>query len=196
MAQNPRCDNVTFLIGPTLWPKTRFVMLSHSLLGQLYGPQRDSVTLSHSLLGQLYGTNRASVTLSHSLLGQVYGPNRDSATLSHSLLGQLYGPKYRLQNALQRQKIAFFQMVWRDNAIGIIYSGTVNFMAQIVTKNCSKSAIGSRNCSKTVQIENETVSNSLLGQLYGPNRDNVTLSHSLLGQLHGPEYTLTNAWQR
>ena len=75
MAQNSECDHVTFLIGPTLWPKTRFV------------------------------------TLSHSLLGQLYGPNRDSVTLSHSLLGQLYGPEYRLQNALQRQKMALFQLV-------------------------------------------------------------------------------------
>ena len=30
-------------------------------------------------------------------------------------------------------------------------------------------------------------SHSLLGQLYGPERDIVTTSHSLLGQLYGPQ---------
>ena len=41
-------------------------------------------------------------------------------------------------------------------------------MAQIETKNCSKTAIWSKNCSKTVKIENVTVSHSLKGQLFGP----------------------------
>ena len=96
MAQNPRCDVVTFLIGPTLWPKTRFVTLSHSLWGQLYGPKRDQKLFKNS-----QNRNRDVVTflIAVTQLGQFSGPNRDSVTLSHSLLGRLYGPQYTMQNA-------------------------------------------------------------------------------------------------
>ena len=101
MAQNPKCDVVTFLIGSTLWPKTRFVTLSHSLLGQLYGPKCDSVTLSHSLLGQLYGPNRDQKLFkdSNKVKNCSKTVKTENLTLSHSLLGQLYGPEYTLQNA-------------------------------------------------------------------------------------------------
>ena len=47
-------------------------------------------------------------------------PKIQNVTLSHSLLGQLYGPEYTLQNALQSQKLTFFQMVWRHWAICLI----------------------------------------------------------------------------
>ena len=40
--------------------KLENVIVSHSLLGQLYGPNCDSVTLSHSLQGQLYGPEYTS----------------------------------------------------------------------------------------------------------------------------------------
>ena len=43
----------------------------------------------------------------------------------------------------------------------------VNFLAQNVTKNCYKTAIRSKNCSKTVKTANVTTSHSLLGQFYG-----------------------------
>ena len=75
-------------------------------------------------------------------------PIIQNVTPSHSLLGQLYGPK----RPLWRRHIPYW----------------VNFMTQNVTKNCSKAAIRSENCSKTVKIENVTTSPSLLGQLYGP----------------------------
>ena len=48
MAQIHKCDAVTFLIGSTFWPKTRFVTPSHSLLGQRYGPKRDQKLFKNS----------------------------------------------------------------------------------------------------------------------------------------------------
>ena len=54
------------------------------------------------------------------------------------------------------------------------------------SKAVQKQQYGQKNCSKTVKIENVTVSHSLLGQLYGPRSDSVTMSHSLLGQHYGP----------
>ena len=169
MVQNLKCDVVTFLIGSTLWPKTRFVTLSHSLLGQLYSPERDIVTLSHSLLGQLYGPKRDSVTLSHSLSVQIVTKNcsktaiwsktcsktvnTENVTLSHSLFRQLYGPEYTLQNEWQCQKLAFFQMVWRDGAIGLILYGmrnpegscSVSLQNQLRHGSCDNEAVWQRN---------------------------------------------------
>ena len=143
--QNPNSPNVWFKYSIKLdrWPKIQNVTPSHSLLGQLYGPKRDIVTTSHSLLGQLHGPKRDQKLFKNSnkvkklfknsknrkcddvtfLIGSTLWPKIQNVTPSHSLLGQLYGLEYTLQTAWLRQKIAFFQMAWREAAIGLIYSG-------------------------------------------------------------------------
>ena len=109
------------------WTKIQNVTPSHSLLGQLYGPKRDQKLFKYSnkvpkLLKNSKNRECDDVTF---LIGSTLWPKIQNVTPSHSLLGQLFGPEYMLQTAWLRQKMAFFQMPWRDAAIGLIYSGSI-----------------------------------------------------------------------
>ena len=108
MAQNPKRDVVTFLIGSTLWPQTRAATLSHSWLDKL-GPNRDQKLFQNSnKVKKLFKTVKI-----------------ENATVSHSVLGQLYGPEYTLQNAdnvKPYQKKAFFSagVTWQGHWFNLI----------------------------------------------------------------------------
>ena len=107
------------------WPKIQNVTMSYSLLGQLYGPKR-ALWRCHIPYGVNFMAQNVTKNCSNTAIRSKNCSKTvktGNVTTSHSLLGRLYGPEYTLQTAWQRQKMAFFQMAWRDAAIGLIYSG-------------------------------------------------------------------------
>ena len=157
------------------WPKIQNVTPSHSLLVQLYGP-KSKMWRHHSLLGQLYGPKRDQKLFKNS--------NKVKKLLKNSKNRKCDGVTFLIGSTLWPKS-------WqRDDDVTFLIWSTL--WPKNVTKNCSKTAVRSKNCSKTVKTENVTASHSLLGQLYGPKSrcDAVTF---LIGSTFWPKIYVANS---